>query len=147
MIKETIKQNIFAALKGKKQVELKVLRYILSQIKYEEISKQKELSDEEIIALLQKEVKKRKEAIEMFKKGGRNDIVNDEEQQVAIIQLFLPKQLTDAEIKKIIDEVINASTDKANVGKIIGLVMVKVKGKADGKMVAELVKKSLTTEY
>src|SRR3972149_6660221 len=134
MIKETIKQNIFAALKGKKQVELKVLRYILSQIKYEEISKQKELSDEEIIALLQKEVKKRKEAIEMFKKGGRNDIVNDEEQQVAIIQLFLPKQLTDAEIKKIIDEVINASTDKANVGKIIGLVMVKVKGKADGKM-------------
>lgn len=145
MIKETIQQNIFAALKKKKQTELKVLRYILSQIKYEEIAKQKELSDEEIVILLQKEVKKRKEAIEMFKKGGRNDIVADEKQQVTIIQQFLPKQFTTTEIEKIIDEVVNASTDKTNIGKIIGLVMAKVKGKADGMTVANLVKQKFIT--
>ena len=85
MLKDEIQKAILTSLKGKKPIELKVLRFVLSQIKYEEIAQQRELSNEEIVSLLQKEVKKRKEAIELFKNGKREDLVTDEEAQLTVI--------------------------------------------------------------
>lgn len=143
MLKEEIQKAINSSLKEGKKTELKVLRFILSGIQYAEIDKHKDLTDEEIISLLQKELKKRKEAIEMFKKGGRDDLVKDEENQLIVIEKYLPKQLSTEELNKIIDEIISSSADLSNMGKIIGLVMAKVKGKADGKTVAEAVKQKL----
>jgi len=143
MIKDDIQQRILTALKEGKKTELKVLRYISSQIKYEEINKQKELTDEETVTLLQKELKKREEAIEMFKKGKRDDLVADEEKQLIVIRGYLPKQLSADELNKIIDEVISASSQETNMGKIIGLVMAKVKGRTSGAIVANLVKQKL----
>ncbi len=140
MIKQNIQNAINIALKAGNKVELSALRFVMSQIKYEEIDKQEELTDEEVIFLMQKEVKKRKEAIEMFKKGNRDDLVKDEEAQMIVIQRFLPQQLTEEELRKIIDEVINSAGEERNMGKIIGLVMNKVKGKADGATVSSLVK-------
>jgi len=145
MLKDEIQKAILTSLKGKKPIELKVLRFVLSQIKYEEIAQQRELSNEEIVSLLQKEVKKRKEAIELFKNGKREDLVTDEEAQLTVIGHYLPKQLESGELDKIIKETIDTAADKTNRGKLIGLVMVKVKGRADGKTVAELVKKSLNS--
>lgn len=146
MIKDDIQQRIFIALKEGKKTELKVLRYISSQIKYEEINKQKELTDEEVIALLQKEVKKRQEAILLFKKAGRSELVEDEEEQIVVIKRYLPRQLSNDELSKIVDEVISSSPDLGNVGKIIGLVMAKVKGQTDGAVVAGLVKQKLSAK-
>lgn len=143
MIKNDIQTAINVALKERKQADLKVLRFVLSQIKYDEINRQKELTDDEIIVLIQKEVKKRKEAIEMFKKGNRNDLVTDEEEQIKVISRYLPDQITTEEINKIIDEVLSTITDTSNTGKIIGLVMAKVKGKADGSQVAQLIRQKL----
>lgn len=143
MIKAEIQKTILTSLKAGRKTELKVLRFILSQIKYEEIAQQRELTDEEIIVLLQKEVKKRKDAIELFKSGNREDLVADEEAQLNIIGKYLPKQLSSEELNKIIEETIASTPDKSNIGKVIGQVMAKVKGRADGKMVAELVKKTM----
>ena len=143
MLKEEIQKAISSSLKEGRKTELKVLRFILSGIQYAEIDKQKDLTDEEIIVLLQKELKKRKEAIELFKKGGRTDLVEDEEKQLTVIEKYLPKQLSVEELNKIIDEVISSSGDLSNTGKIIGLVMAEVKGKADGKTVVDLVRQKI----
>jgi len=145
MIKKDIAAAIIVSLKAGKQTELKVLRYVLSEIKYAEIAKQKELSDEETISVISKEIKKRREAIELFKKGGRNDLVADEEMQINVIEKYLPKQLSTDELNQIIDEVISANPDQANLGILIGLVMTNVRGKADGSQVAKLVAQKLGT--
>ena len=143
MLKNEIQNAINKALKERNKTELKVLRFVLSQIQYEEIDKRKELSDEETVAVLQKEVKKRNDAIEMFKKGERPELVEDEQNQVKIIERYLPKQMGDEEINRIIEETIITLDDKSNIGKTIGLVMVKLKGRADGGRVARLVKQKL----
>ncbi len=144
MIKEDIQQAINSALKAGNKTELNALRFVMSQIKYEEIAKQKELADEEVITLMQKEIKKRKEAIELFKKGNRDDLVTDEEAQIMSIQKFLPQQLSEKELSNIIDEVMVSVGEDKNIGKIIGLTMSQVKGKADGVTVSSLVKQKLT---
>lgn len=143
MLKDEIQNAINYALKERNKTELKVLRFVLSQIKYEEIDKQKELSDGETVAVLQKEVKKRNDAIEMFKKGRRPELVEDEQNQVKVIERYLPKQMGDEEMNKIIEETIKTLDDKSNIGKTIGLVMAKLKGRADGGKVARLVKQKL----
>jgi len=143
MLKNEIQNAINKALKERNKTELKVLRFVLSQIQYEEIDKRKELSDEETVAVLQKEVKKRNDAIEMFKKGERPELIEDEQNQVKIIERYLPKQMGDEEINRIIEETIITLDDKSNIGKTIGLVMAKLKGRADGGKVARLVKQKL----
>lgn len=143
MIKNDIQETINNALKAGNKTALSALRFIMSQIKYEEIDKQKELTDEEVVSLMQKEIKKRKEAIEMFKKGNRDDLVRDEESQIAVIQKYLPQQLSEEELNKIVGEVIASLGEEKNMGKIIGLVMGKAKGRADGSIIAKLVKQKL----
>lgn len=143
MIKNDIQLAINNALKKGIKVELDALRFVMSQIKYEEIAKQKELTDEEVVTLMQREIKKRKEAVEMFKKGKRDDLVKNEEAQMAAVHKFLPAQLSDEELNKIVDEVIVNVGEDRNMGKIIGLVMSKVKGKADGSAVSSLVRQKL----
>lgn len=145
MLKNKIQKDILSALKGKKESELKVLRFLLSQINYEEIAKQKELTDDEVESVLQKEYKKRKEAINLFQKGNRPDLVQEEENQLTVFKKYLPQQLSDKELEGIVKEITDKETDTQNIGKIIGLVMAKVKGRADGKQVSELVRQKLST--
>lgn len=143
MIKDEIQKNIITALKGKKETELKVFRFVLSQIQYEEINKQKELTDEEVVVVLQKEVKKRKDAIEMFKKGGRFDLVEDEEKQLQVIAKYLPEQMSDEEINTVIEEILSSLSEAPNMGNVMAKVMAKVKGKTEGNRVSQLVKQKL----
>lgn len=143
MIKDEIQKAVAVNLKAGKTTEVKVLRFLVSEINYAEIAKQGQLTDEEAVSLLQKEVKKRKEAIEMFRKGNRADLVTDEEAQLIIIGQYLPKQLSDEQLNKIVEETVQSVEDKSNIGKIIGQVMAKVKGQADGAKVAQLVRQKL----
>lgn len=144
MLRDDIQKSVNENLKAGKALEVKVLRFLLSEIKYAEIAKQTDLTNEETVTLLAKELKKRKEAIEMFKKANRDDLVADEEKQLVVIQKYLPKQLTESELEKAVGEVLATASDKSNMGKIIGLVMAKVKGRSDGKTVADLVKKKIS---
>ncbi len=145
MIKKDIEQSMIKALKEKNTLELKVLRFVLSEIKYAEINQQKELSDEEITSILRKELKKRKEAIELFKKGDKKDLVEDEQKQLVVIESYLPAPMTQEELSLIIDQTLKDLTDKSNIGKIIGLVIAKTKGQADGSQVSTLIKQKLSS--
>lgn len=143
MIKDEIQKNIITALKEKKETELKVFRFVLSQIQYEEINKQKELTDEEVVVVLQKEVKKRKDAIEMFKKGERFDLVEDEEKQLQAIAKYLPEQMSDEEINTVIEEVLSSLPEAPNMGNVMARVMARIKGRTEGNRVSQLVKQKL----
>lgn len=143
MLKDDIQTRMQKSMKERKTSDVKVLRFLLSQINYEEIAKQKPLTDDEVRQVLAKEVKKRKEAIELFKKGNRLETIADEEAQIAVIQSYLPKGMSEKELLSIIEHVIATAGDTSNPGKIIGQVMVRVKGQADGSLASRLVREKL----
>jgi uncharacterized protein len=143
MIKDNIQKKIIESLKKGDKTSVKVLRFILSEIKYAEIAKKSDLNDEETLVLMRKELKKRKEAVEMFRKGNRNDLVKDEEKQNEIIESYLPMSMSSSELRIIIKEILDSIPDKSNIGRIIGTVMGKVKGRADGAEVSKIVKEEL----
>lgn len=143
MLMQTIREQIKDAMREKATVKLDTLRYILSTLKYVEIEKQRELTDEEIIETVGKEVKKRRDAIELFKSSGRTTLVIEEEEKLAIIMTLLPAQMSEAEVSAVVDEVI-AHVGTANMGLLMKEVLSKVKGKADGRTVSDIVKKKVT---
>ena len=135
------------ALKSKNKERLSVIRMLISEIKKEQIDKKKELSDDEIIKIIQRYAKQRKDAIEQYKRANRQDLVEKEEKELNIVLEFLPKQLSREELEKIIDECINevGATSLKDMGKVMKAVLERVKGRADGKVVSEIVRKRLET--
>lgn len=144
MIMQTIRDQIKDAMRAKDAVKLDTLRYVLSTLKYVEIEKQRELTDEEAIDALSREVKKRKDAIELFRNSGRSELVTEEEAKLAVIMTLLPAQMTSDEVSVIVDDVI-ATTGKENMGMVMKEVMARVKGKTDGKMVSDIVKSKMAS--
>ncbi len=135
------------ALKSKNKERLSVIRMLISEIKKEQIDKKKELSDDEITKIIQRYAKQRKDAIEQYKRANRQDLVEKEEKELNIVLEFLPKQLSREELEKIIDECINevGATSLKDMGKVMKVVLERVKGRADGKVVSEIVRKRLET--
>ncbi len=144
MLIDTIKSDLITAARRQDPEELKTIRFILSEINYAQIDKQKDLTDEDIISVLQKEVKKRKEAIEMMRKAGRNELVFQEENKLKFITKYLPKQMSDDEILIVIKQT-KKKMPGIQIGQLIGAVMSQVKGKADGSKVAMLVKQNMSS--
>lgn len=146
MLRAKIYEDVIAATKAQDRVKLEVVRYIWSEIKRVEIDAKHELNDEEVIDLLRKEIKKRVEAVALMKQSGREDVINHEEAQLMIINTYVPTLMSKEEIIKVVEEV-TASFAEASAakdfGKVMGVVMSKIKGKADGKMVQEVVKAKL----
>jgi uncharacterized protein YqeY len=144
-----VKQDLDAALKdamkAKDTVALDAVRSIKSAVKLAEIEAGKELSEEDVHAVIQKAVKQRRDSIDQFTSGGREDLVKVEEAQVAVLQRFLPAQLGEAEVSALVDAAVAATgaTGPKDMGKVMGALMPKVKGKADGGMVNRLVKAKL----
>ncbi len=145
-LKERLKADMKEAMKAKDKVKLSTIRMINSLIKNAEIEKRGELTDEEIIQLLMKYAKQRKESIEMYEKGGRQDLVEKEKAELAVVESYLPKQMSEEEIREVVKqtiEEIGASSVK-DMGKVMKAVMPKVKGRADGSVVNRIVKELLT---
>jgi len=165
MLKEKIQHNLEEAVKNKKDLETLVLRLINAAILNREkekrfkISKEKEnvseadlekesqLTDEEVVEILSSEVKKRKEAIEEFEKGGRKDLAEREKKELEILQNYLPKQLSEEEVKNLAKEVIKEVEAKEikDMGRVMSELMPKVKGRTDGSLVSKIVKELLTS--
>ncbi len=144
-LKERLKEDMKAALKAKDKEKLSVIRMLQALIKNAEIDKRGELTDEEIISLLQKYAKQRRESIEMYEKGGRQDLVEKEKRELEIVEGYLPKQMSEEEIRELVAEVIKevgASSPK-DLGKVMQAVMPKVKGRADGSLVNRVVRELL----
>lgn len=140
--KSQLMQQMKEAMKARDSVRVGTLRYLLSEVKNAEID-QGELSEEAITKLITKQVKQMKDALKDFIAAGRDEIVSEEEAKIAILEEFLPEQLSDEKLDAIVAEVVGGTEEK-NMGKVIGMVMSKVAGQADGNRVASAVKKALS---
>ena len=164
MLQEKIRGNLNAALKEKRELETSVLRlvnaailnkekekrYKLSkekpELKEEELEKESQLTDEEVIDVISSEIKKRKEAIVLFEKGGRQDLVEKETKEKEILEKYLPEQLSEEEVKKLVNEAIAKTGAKEikDMGRVMAELMPQIKGKADSSLVSKIVKETLT---
>lgn len=146
MLIDQIQADLKNAQLSRDEVKVSTLRLLLSEIKNAEISKGEALSDEDIILVVQKEAKKRKEAATSFRSGGRQDLAVREENELKVLEGYLPQQLSNEELTKIVSETITelGAIGMADMGKVIGAVMGKTKGGADGTTVSNLVKEKLT---
>ncbi|NTU69272.1 GatB/YqeY domain-containing protein [bacterium] len=142
---DEINLQLNESLKSRNEVILASLRMLKSVLKNKEIEKKTPLTDNEIIDVLYSEIKKRKESAELYKKAGRKDLSDKEEGEIKIISGFLPKQLDDDELTNIVSSAIAevGATSPADMGKIMAVVMPKVKGEASGFQVSQKVLKLL----
>lgn len=141
-----LKENLKQAQLNRDGLKVSTLRLVLSEISNFRISKGSDLTDDEVISVLQKEAKKRKESIESYKKGGREELALKEESELKILEEYLPEELSNEELTKIIEESITEVGAKslADMGRVMGIVMVKVSGQADGGKVSTLVRQKLS---
>lgn len=140
-LKEKFGEEVKLSLRQGEKLKCSVLRMLVSAISYAEIAKQKTFTDEEIIGVIAKEIKQRRESIDAYKQANRPELVEKEQQEMEILQSYMPEQMGEAELTLIIKKVISetgASTPQ-DKGKVMGKLMPLVKGKADGQMVNNLV--------
>jgi len=149
MINDTITQKIGEALKAHDEIRLSTLRLLSSAFNYEFIAKQHKLSEEEELVVVRREAKKRKEAIEAYGKAGYKDRAEKEALELSILQEYLPPEVSDAEIAKLVDEAIKETQAVSikDMGKVIGFVKAKTKGAADGAIIANLVRQKLVSSH
>lgn len=145
MLLDKIQASLKEAQLKKEEIKVSTLRMLLSEIHNAQIAKGQELVDQDLVGIIQKEVKKRKEASSGFRTGGREDSAVKEEKEAEILSAYLPKQLSDSELENIISEVITqtGASQISDMGKVIGLVMSKIAGQAEGGRVSALVKSKL----
>lgn len=132
-LKERIQTEMKDAMRGGDKARLATIRLILAAVKQREVDERIELDDTQMLAVLDKMAKQRRESIEQYAKAGRTDLVNQEEFELGVIQSYLPKQLTEQEIDALIDDAIG-STGAASVkdmGKVMGILRPKLQGRAD----------------
>lgn len=144
-MRERILTDLITAMKMKDKDSLSVLRMIKGSMQLDEIKLKRELNDEEVIAVIAKQIKTRKESITEFEKGNRQDLIEQANKEIDILNKYMPEQLNEDELNKIITDVFAAVTPSgpSDMGKIMGLVAPKVKGKADLSLVNKLIKKKL----
>ena len=148
-LKQTIENDTKNALKTKDEFTLLVLRGINSEIHNKEIEKKgKELTEEDIVEVLMSEAKKRKEAIEEFRKGERNDLAEKEEKELEILKEYLPEQMSEEKIKEEVKKAIEetSAVGAQDTGKVMSVLMPKLKGKAEGGVVSKIVSELLKNE-
>jgi uncharacterized protein YqeY len=139
-LKQKVQQNITQALKAGETNKLEVLRFLNAQIQNEEINQaRKELTDEQVIKLINNQVKKLEEGIELFKKGGREELVKKNEEEIKILKEYLPEQLSDEELEKEIDQIIKDNPNLPHPGALIGIAVKKLAGRADNKRISQLI--------
>lgn len=138
---EQIEKDVTFALKKGEQARLTVLRHVKAVLKNAEILKQKALEEADVLKVIQSEIKKRKESVEAFIKGGREELAKKEREEAEVLQGYLPKQFSDEELDRRIKEKAEALnvTDKKDFGKLMGAVMKDVGAQAEGNKVKERV--------
>lgn len=146
-VKEQIERETIHAAKNRDAVRLSTLRMIKAAIHNKEIDLRRELTDGEVFQVLGSLVKQRKDAIEQFEKGGRMDLADKEREELSIIQSFMPAQMSETELREAIEKAISETGAKGpkDMGKVMKVLMPIVSGRADGKVVSEMVKAILAS--
>ena len=144
-LKARITDDMKSAMKAGEKDRLKVVRLILADIKRVEVDTRTELDDAGVLSVIEKAVKQRRDSIEQFTQGGRDDLVANEQAELEVIQTYLPEQLSDDELDALIDEVISATGAESirDMGKVMGGIKAKAAGKADMGAVGARVKARL----
>lgn len=163
-LRQQIQSDLNESVLGKEELRSSVLRLLLAAISnketekrtkiwkqnpkasVEDLEKESKLTDEEIINVISSEIKKRRESIELFEKGGKKDMADKEKKEAEILQKYLPEQMSEADLRKLVKEAVSkvgAKTQK-DMGKVMAELMPKTKGKADGSLISKIVKELLT---
>ncbi len=165
-LKEKIQENLKESAKNKKEKELMILRLLSASIlnkekekryglskekpelKEQDLSSQSQLTDNEVIEIIQSEIKKRKEAVSWFEKGERTQMAEKEKEEQKFLEKYLPEQLSDQDIKKLVNESIKktGSSEIKDIGKVMAELMPKIKGRASGSEVSGIIKQILTSQ-
>ncbi|MDZ4227677.1 MAG: GatB/YqeY domain-containing protein [Candidatus Levybacteria bacterium] len=149
MLKQKIQDELKQAMLSRDVLKTSVLRMVKSAITYYEIQKGGagyEATDEDVLQVIQKEAKQRRDSIEEFKKANRLELVDKETKELEMLQVYLPQQMSEAQIREIVKQTIREinATTAAEMGKVMGALMPKVKGKADGGLVSRIVRESFS---
>ena len=144
-LKNTILNDIKEAMKTKDIKKRDALRLLSSAIKQIEVDERKELSDEDIIKIIQKQVKQRNDSITQYKQAGREDLAEKELEEISYYEVYLPKQLTEAELQEKISSIIakTGASSMKDMGKVMGIASKELAGSADGKRISQVVKELL----
>ncbi len=144
-LKETLTEDLKDSMKSKDKVKKNTVTMIRAAIKQREVDERIELNDEDIIDIISKQVKQKRDSIVEFQKGNRQDLIDLANDEIGILLNYLPPQLSEAELEQIVLESIKETNaqSKKDLGKLMTVIMPKVKGKADGKQVNQIVAKHL----
>ncbi|HET7628415.1 MAG TPA: GatB/YqeY domain-containing protein [Bacillales bacterium] len=145
-LKDRLTEDLKQAMKAKEKKKLSTLRMIRSSLQNEQIKLGRALSEDEEITVLSRELKQRKDSLQEYEKAGREDLAEGERADIAVIQAYLPEPLSEEDLERIVDEAIaeTGAEEKGDMGKVMSVVMPRVKGKADGSHVNRLVQQKLS---
>lgn len=144
-LKEKLLEDMKTVMKNKEKQRLSVIRMARAAIKNVEIEKRKDLEDDEVIEVLAREVKQRRDSIKEYKKAGKDNVIEEINKEIEILTNYLPEQLSKEELEKKVDEVIyelGASTIQ-DIGRVMGAIMPRIRGRADGSLVNAIVREKL----
>lgn len=149
MLRDKIQEDLKNAMLAHEEQKLSTIRMLKSALQYFEIQKGGagyEATDEDVVDVVGREIKKRKESIEMFEKGGRQELAEKEKNEMEVLKSYLPQQLTEEEIRSLVDEAISqtGASTMQDMGKVMGILSSQIKGKADGGFVSSLVREKLS---
>lgn len=148
MTKQQLRDDLKKAMFAKDTLKISVLRMVLSAVGYYEINKGGagyEATEDDVLAVLQKEAKQHRDSIEQYRAGGRQDLVENETKELEILQAYLPSLMGEEEIRKLVADAVKQTGVKsqADMGKVMGALMPKIKGKADGGLVSKIVREEI----
>ncbi|OUM87473.1 MAG: aspartyl-tRNA amidotransferase [Bacillus thermozeamaize] len=148
VLAERLSEDLKQAMKEKDKLRLSVIRMVRAAIKNAEIEKRRPLNEDEIIDVLSRELKQRQESLQEFEKAGRQDLSEQVQQEIQILRQYLPEPLDDQALQELVKEAIQAvgAISKRDLGKVMSYLMPKVKGRADGKKVNQMVQQQLNQE-
>lgn len=146
MLKEKIEQDIIEAMKAHDDNVVSVLRMLKSAIQNAAIQKQKDLADDDILGVIQSQIKSRQDSITMYEQGNRPELAAKEKSEIEILKQYLPEQMSEDEIREIVKKAIadTGAADIKDMGRVMGQIMPQTKGKADGALVSQIVKEELS---
>ncbi|WP_202080688.1 GatB/YqeY domain-containing protein [Caldalkalibacillus salinus] len=144
---ERLNSDMKQAMKDKDKKKLTVIRAVRSSLKNEEIQLGRELNEDEVLTVLNRELKQRKDSLQEFEKAGRDDLASNIKEELEILAEYMPEQLSEEEVASLVKETIAevGASSKADMGKVMGAIMPKVKGRADGSIVNKLVQQHLSS--
>ena len=145
-LNDRLNEDMKQAMRNQDKFRLSVIRMVRSSIKNIEIDQRRPLDDQEVLDVLNRELKQRKDSLHEFEKAGRQDLADNLKAEIVIISEYMPQQLSEDEVKEIVQQTIHevGASSKADMGKVMGALMPKVKGRADGKLINQLVTQLLS---